>query len=219
VQRVASVFNNNGSGVRGDMKAFWKALLMDDDARTLPSAASAGKVREPIVRAVQWCRTFNATTVSGQWKVWQQNSTDYGLAQSPLQPPSVFNFFRPGYVPPRTGIAAAGLVAPEFQIHNESSTVAYLNYLSDWVKDNFGYGDIKADYSALLPLASNAQALLAWLNMRLTAYQLTDATQRAIFTSLNSYTVNANSSNDVKLNRIYAAVLLIMASPEYIVQK
>jgi uncharacterized protein (DUF1800 family) len=219
VQRVAAVFNNNGAGVRGDMKAFWKALLLDVEARTLPSAATAGKVREPIVRAVQWCRTFNATTVSGEWKVWQQSSTDYGLAQSPLQSPSVFNFFRPGYVPPRTGIATAGLVAPEFQIHNESSTVAYLNYLSDWVKDNFGYGDIKADYSALLPLASNAQALLGWLNMRLTALQLTDATQRAIFSSLNSYPVNANSSNDVKLNRIYAAVLLIMASPEYIVQK
>jgi uncharacterized protein (DUF1800 family) len=225
VQRVATVFNNNGAGVRGDMKAFWKALFMDVEARTIPIAAGAGKLREPIVRAVQWARTFNVTTSTGQWNVGDQSSTDYGLSQSPLRSASVFNFFRPGYVPPRTGIAAAGLVAPEFQIHNESTTVAYLNYLSNWVRGQFGWGtnngnvDIKVDYSVLLPLASNTLALLNWLNMRLTAFQLTDGTLRAIYSSLNSYPVNANSSDAVKLNRIYAAVLLIMASPEYLVQK
>ncbi len=225
VQRVATVFNNNGAGVRGDMKAFWKALLMDVEARTTTSAAGAGKLREPMVRAVQWARTFNVTSSTGQWNVGDQSSTDYGLSQSPLRSPSVFNYFRPGYVPPRTGIAAAGLVAPEFQIHNESSTVSYLNYLSNWVTGEFGWGtnngkvDIKIDYSVLLPLASNTLALLNWLNMRLTAYQLTDGTLRAIYSSLNNYPVNANSSDAVKLNRIYAAVLLIMASPEYLVQK
>ena len=58
VQRVATKFNNNGAGVRGDMKAFWKAILLDPEARDLPRTTTAGKVREPIVRAVQWARTF-----------------------------------------------------------------------------------------------------------------------------------------------------------------
>ncbi len=219
VQRVAAAFNNNGAGVRGDMKSFWKAVLLDTEARTLSSAASAGKVREPMVRAVQWARTFSATSVSGQWKVWEQSSSDYGLAQSPLRSPSVFNFYRPGYVPPRTAMATAGLVAPEFQIHNESSTVSYLNYLADWVGDSFGYGDIKPDYTALLPLAADAAGLVRWLNLFLAANQLGEATAGKIQTSLASYPVQANSPDSAKLNRIHAAIAMVMASPQYIVQK
>jgi uncharacterized protein (DUF1800 family) len=219
VQRVAAAFNDNGGGVRGCMKTFWRAVLLDPEARTLPTAPSAGKLREPMVRAVQWARTFGATSVSGQWKVWDQTSSDYGLAQSPLRSPSVFNFYRPGYVPPKTAIAAAGLVAPEFQIHNESSTVSYLNYMADWVGNTFGYGDIKANYAALMPLAADAQALVNWLNLFLTANQLGDATANKIATSLGSYPVQADSPDNVKLNRIHAALALVMACPQYIVQK
>lgn len=218
VRRVATVFNDNGSGVRGDMKAFWRAVLLDP-ARVLPSAATAGKVREPMVRAIQWARTFKGTSVSGKWSVYDQSASDYGLSQSPLRSPSVFNFFRPGYVPPRTGFVAAGLVAPEFQIHNESSSVGYLNYLADWVGDAFGYGEIKPDYSDLLPLAADANALVQWLNLHLSASQLSDSTVNAIVGSLLGLSVTAGSSNATKLQRIYAAVLLVMACPEYIVQK
>jgi uncharacterized protein (DUF1800 family) len=219
VRRVASAFNNNGAGVRGDMKAFWRAILLDPEARALPTGPSAGKVRESMIRAVQWARTFKATSISGQWIVYDQSSSDYGLSQSPLRSASVFNFFRPGYVPPKTAIAAAGLVAPEFQMHNESSTVAYLNYLSDWVADVFGYGDIKPDYSELLPLAADAAALVQWVSLHLSANQLSDRTVKAIFSSLSSLPVKADSPNELKLQRIYAAVLMVMACPEYIVQK
>jgi uncharacterized protein (DUF1800 family) len=219
VQRVAQAFNNNGAGVRGDMKAFWKAVLLDPEARALPTQASAGKVREPMVRAVQWARTFKATSASGNWIVYDQSANDYGLSQSPLRSASVFNFFRPGYVPPKTAIASAGLVAPEFQMHNESSSVGYLNYLADWVGDAFGYGDIKPNYSELLPLAADAVSLVRWMSLYLSADQLSDRTVKAIFASVSGLPVTASSSNDTKLQRIYAAVLLVMACPEYIVQK
>jgi uncharacterized protein (DUF1800 family) len=219
VRRVAAAFNDNGSGTRGDMKAFWKALLLDPEARTLPTQPGAGKLREPMVRAVQWARTFNAGSPSGKWIIYDQSSSDYGLSQSPLRAPSVFNFFRPGYVPPRTALSAGGLVAPEFQLHNESSSVGYLNYLTDWISGTFGYDDVKADYTAMLPLASDAVALVSWLNMRLTAYQLSDATVRAIHTSLSGYAVTPSSPVARKLNRIHAAILLVMASPEYLIQK
>jgi uncharacterized protein (DUF1800 family) len=219
VQRVATVFNNNGAGVRGDMKAFWKAILLDPEARNLPTGVGAGKVREPMVRAVQWARSFKATNVDGKWEIYQQEGGDYGLAQSPLRSPSVFNFFRPGYVPPKTAIATAGLVAPEFQIHNESSTVAYLNYLSDWVGDKFGWGKIVPDYSELLPLAADAATLVLWVSLYLSADQLSDRTVKAIFSSVSSLPVTANSPDSEKLKRIHAAVLLVMGCPEYIVQK
>jgi hypothetical protein len=219
VGRVAAAFNNNGAGVRGDMKAFWRALLLDPEARTLPTSNTAGKVREPIVRAVQWARTFRGTSVDGQWKVYDQSSSDYGLAQSPLRSPSVFNFFRPGYVPPRTAIASAGLVAPEFQIHNESSTVAYLNYMSDWVSGEFGYGAIRANYSDLLGLTLEPKGLVRWMNLYLTAGQLGERTLQGIMTSISSVTVTGASPDSVKLQRIHAAIVLVMASPEYLVQK
>jgi uncharacterized protein (DUF1800 family) len=219
VQRVATVFNNNGAGVRGDMKAFWKAILLDPEAQALPTAVGAGKVREPMIRAVQWARTFKGTSVDGKWIIYSQDSSDYGLAHSPLRSPSVFNFFRPGYVPPRTAIATAGLVAPEFQIHNESSTVAYLNYLSDWVGDKFGYGAIVPNYSELLPLAADAGSLVLWVSLYLSADQLSDRTIKAIFASVSSLPVTAASPDSEKLKRIHATVLLVMGCPEYIVQK
>ena len=219
VRRVATVFNRSSAGVRGDMKAFWKAILLDPEARRLPTAPTAGKVREPMIRALQWTRSFGGTSVDGQWIVYQQDSSDYGLAQSPLRSPSVFNFFRPGYVPPKTAIAAAGLSAPEFQIHNESSTVAYLNYMSDWVGGLFGYDAIKGNYNQLLPLAADAKALVQWVTLYLSADQLSAKTLQQIVTSISSLPVAADSPDSTKLQRIYAAVALVMACPEYIVQK
>lgn len=218
VGRVAAVFDNNGSRVRGDMKAFWRAILLDPEARTVSTSPRAGKVREPMVRAIQWARTFNATSIDGLWRVPDQSATEWGLAQSPLRSPSVFNFFRPGYVPPNTGIAGqAGMVAPEFQLHNESSIVGYLNYLRYWISQGFGEdGSIKANYDFLMDLAADAPGLVDWMNIHLTGRQLSADTVATIVGSLNSYPV---SGPKTKLNRIHAAILLVMSSPEYIVQK
>jgi uncharacterized protein (DUF1800 family) len=220
VGRVAAAFNNNGAGVRGDLKAVWTAILTDAEARTLSTSANAGKVREPIVRAVQWGRTFNVSSVSGNWLLYGQGGSDYGLAQEPLRSPSVFNFFRPGYVPPNTAIASAGLVAPEFQLHDEVSNAGYINYLADFVSSTFGYrNDIKPDYSALLPIASDAKALVDWVNLHLTANQLSANTLTLIQASVEKLAITATSTDKDRLNRIYGAVLLVMACPEYIIQK
>lgn len=216
VLRVAAKFNDNGSGVRGDLKAVWRAILTDTEARGTPAPPSFGKIREPIVRAVQWARTFKASSISGQWKVPDQSDIGYGLGQSPLRSPSVFNFFRPGYVPPHTQIAAQNLVAPEFQIHNESSIVGYVNYLADWIANSFGDADIKPDYSELLPLASDSQSLLDWLNLRLCANQLGSDTMALIKASIDNVPVTSSSADGDKLNRIYGAIFMTMISSEYL---
>ena len=131
VERVATVFGNNGSGVRGDLKAVWTAILTDEEARAMPTAADTlfGKLREPIVRFVQWARTAEVTSDNDEYQIDDLSDTDTMLGQSPLRSPSVFNFFRPGYVPPNTEIATAGKQAPEFQLHNESSTAGYINFM------------------------------------------------------------------------------------------
>ena len=164
VGRVAAVFANNGAGVRGDMQAVIRAILTDTEARgdAALTAAGGGKLREPIMRLTGWARAFGVKSPSNAWAIGDTSSTTNRLSQSPGRSPSVFNFFRPGYAPPSTSISAAGMVAPEFQITNEQTVVAYVNYMYALVVN--GTGDVKADYTAILAKASDSQALIDEIN-------------------------------------------------------
>ena len=179
VARIATVFNDDGSGVRGNLRAVVRATLLDDEARnaSLAAGTSYGKLREPMLRLIGWGRAFGATSPSGAWAFGNTSDAGTRLAQSPLRSPSVFNFFRPGYVPPNSSLGTAALVAPEFQIANESSVVGCINYLQRVVAGSVG--DITADYGALLLLADDAGALLAEINLVLAANQLSAATVSA----------------------------------------
>jgi uncharacterized protein (DUF1800 family) len=217
VSRVAAKFNDNGSGVRGDLKAVWRAILMDDEARNLPTNTTAGKLREPMVRLAQWARTFDIYSSTGAWEIYDLSSADWGLGQSPLRSPSVFNFFRPGYVPPQTAIASAGDVAPEFQLHNETTTAGYINFFTSVMRD--GYNDLQPDYTAMLAKVTDSRALLDWMNLHLSANQVSAATITRMKTALDADPVTAASTNDAKLDRICNAILLLMSCPEYLIQK
>jgi uncharacterized protein (DUF1800 family) len=238
VSRVAAAFNNNGSGVRGDLKAVIKAILLDDEARGPAdlNQGYAGRLREPMLRLVQWGRTFGLapTQPNYYWKIGNLSDPGRSLGQSPLRSPSVFNFFRPGYVPPSPELAAAGAVAPEFQIVNESSVSGYLNFMQDVVRFGFWIGApdlpqggsdslngfaIVAAYTTELFVVANAAALVSRLNLLLCAGQLSQATVDQIVAALNATPVTATSSDTTKLNRIAAAILLVMASPEYLILK
>jgi uncharacterized protein (DUF1800 family) len=221
VARVASVFNNNGAGVRGDLKAVIKAVLLDTEARDGSPLGQPtwGKQREPMLRFVQWARTFGATSPSGRWIVPDLSDTAKRLGQSPLRSGSVFNFFRPGYVPPNTALAAQGLTAPEFQLTNESSVAGYLNFMLGCIKDgvNSANGGLAPPaYTQELALANDPAALVNRLNLLLCAGQLSAATQTAIRDAIATISAVDNAG---ALNRVQAAVLLTMASPEYLIQK
>ncbi|MBW8880629.1 MAG: DUF1800 domain-containing protein [Asticcacaulis sp.] len=217
VRRVAEKFNDNGSGVRGDLKAVWKAILTDTEARTLSSGERAGKLREPIVRWAQWARTFNIGSATGKWEIYDTSGGDWGLGQSPLRSPSVFNYFRPGYVPPHTVIADNHDLAPEFQIHNETTTAGYINFMASTLRG--GYSDVKPDYTAKMSLATDAKKLLDWLNLYMTANQISAATIAVMQTALDANPVTTASTNDQKLDRICGAILMVMCCPEYLIQK
>jgi uncharacterized protein (DUF1800 family) len=220
VGRVAAVFVNNGKGVRGDLAAVLFAVLLDDEARG-PQGLTApefGKLREPMIRLVQWARTFAVTSISGAWKIGDLSNASTQLGQSPLRSPSVFNFFRPGYVPP-TSTLSAGSVVPEFQLVNESSVGGYLNYMTGVISNGINSGDIKAAYTAELAIVTDTAALVQRLNALMCGGQLSSATQTLIVNALNATTVTASSSDATKRNRICAAVLMVMASAEYLIQK
>ena len=216
VGRVAAAFNDNGAGVRGDLKAVLRAVLLDAEAldagNSNPSAW--GKLREPIVRFTQWARTFHAASASGDWKIGDLSSDATRLGQSPLRAPSVFNFFRPGYVPPNTALAGASLVAPEFQITNESTVASYVNFMQSTIQS--GFADVQADYASELALAADPQALLDRLNLLLCAGRLGSDVLQTIRNAIGTIAVASSAG---QLSRVHASILLVMASPQYIVQR
>ncbi|MDO8990708.1 MAG: DUF1800 domain-containing protein [Sideroxyarcus sp.] len=216
VGRVAAAFADNGQGVRGDMKAVVYAVLMDPDARAVPASTTitAGKMREPVIRLANWMRAFHAHSNSGRFPVGNTDSTVNSLGQTPMRSPSVFNFYRPDYQPPNGDIFAAGIFAPEMQITEETSVVGYLNYMRNAIERGTGSAnDVKADYTPELALTDTPELLLDRVNLLLMQNQMSPGLRTQILSAINS---NPNNS---KLNKVYLAIFLTMASPEYIVQK
>ncbi len=214
VGRVAAVFNDNGKGVRGDLKAVVRAVLFDAEAVTPASGPNAGKLREPVLRFTAWMRAFNATSASGNFRI---GVLDNQLSQTPMRAPSVFNFFRPGFVPPNTNLASADLVAPEFQITHEISVASYANFIQGVIPNGIGTGsDVKADYTALNGIADNADALVARVNLVLAHDALSPATVTSIRDAVNAIGITANNARQ---NRTNLAIYLAMTSPEFLVQK
>lgn len=215
VARVSAVFANNGAGVRGDLRAVIKAILLDDEARRAPVAGDTtrGKLREPVVRFIQWARTFGLASPTGLWNIGNVSDPSTRLGQSPLRSPSVFNFFRPGYVPPNSALGTLNLNAPEFQITNESTVVGWANWAQTFVQS--GVGETRPDYTAELALATDATALVKRVSLMLSGDTLSAATLATIGTAVGSISATTDAG---KRNRVYAAIHLVLCAPEYLVQ-
>ncbi|MBC7514198.1 MAG: DUF1800 domain-containing protein [Herminiimonas sp.] len=219
VGRVATVFRNDGAGVAGNLKAVIKALLLDDEARRGAAAGSApagtfGKLREPVLRLAAWARAFDAASPADTWAIGDTSDPATRLGQSAGRSPSVFNFYRPGYVPPNSSIASNTLVAPEFQIANESSVVGYVNFMQRVVST--GVGDVRADYTSLLLLADDAQALVDEANLVLAAGQLGGDSIALLRSAIAAMPAGTDAA---RRNRVYAALTLTLAAPAFLVQK
>lgn len=217
IARVTQAFNNT-NGVRGDMKAVIRAVLMDPEARTNTKLSDPqwGKLREPMIRFATWLRAFDAKT-SGRgyfYSIWNLEDPVSSVGQNPLRAPSVFNWFRPSYAPPGE-IMRRGLVAPEFQITHETTATGYANFVTWIVERGFGWNDtnLSSAYTAELALASNPPALMDHLNLLLVAGQMSATTRDTILTAVNAIPVTNPRG------RVFTAVSLVMLSPDFIVQK
>ncbi|MFN4020579.1 MAG: DUF1800 family protein [Erythrobacter sp.] len=222
VGRVAAVFANNGQGRRGDLAAVFKAILLDNEALDPAGVTNPnfGKLREPVLRYAQLARTFGARSNSGAWRVGDLSDPASALGQSPLRAPSVFNFFRPGYVPTNTEIANRGLLAPEFQLVNETSVAGYVNFLERAITGGrTPVADIVLDFSAEVAIAQDSAALLDRLDLLLTGKQLSMNVRDTIRSAMEDVPLTANSTNAEKLRRVQIGVALILASTDYLIQK
>ena len=216
VYRVAQVFANNGQGVRGDLRAVVRAILLDYEARaaSMVSNTQYGKQREPLVRLAAVYRAFNGKSYGGRYQIGEyESSNNYG--QAALGAPSVFNFFPPAFT--LTGeIAAAGLVCPEFSITTATTVVSSSNNLRNRVwqtlSSSYPY-QISLNLQTYQALASDPAALVDSLNPLLLNGQMS--------TGLRTQTINAVTgvSATNPLLRAQTAVQLLCTAPEFCIQK
>ncbi|WP_144375362.1 DUF1800 domain-containing protein [Thiolapillus brandeum] len=227
VARVARVFNDNGQGVRGDLYATVKAILTDVEARYghMTRPQTFGKLREPLLRQTQMWRALHAMPIGGDWvRDWYP---EYFLAQAPLRSPSVFNFFTPGFAPPGE-ISERGLVAPEFQITNEtyvSRTANKIWYLLFQGYRGSPYASADAmelDLNPLIDLADRPQALLDYLDLLFMAGQMSDGMRDVLMdvaqnTAMDNEWLDGNTTPGTF--RVMSVLYVLLTSPEYVVQK
>ncbi|MGA0799831.1 MAG: DUF1800 domain-containing protein [Steroidobacteraceae bacterium] len=232
VQRVAERFNNDGSGRRGNLEAVVRAILLDAEARATPSAsaaATAGKLKEPLLRLTQLWRAYDAR--SGGEKLGAARNfaggTNGTFGQAQGSSPSVFNFFSPFYAPPGE-IADAGLVAPEMQLATEYLNTQTTNFFWTQVTTRthlntgrLNIDDVYIDISNELPLASNPDALSDRVATRLLgdASLLPSELRAAIKTQVERTTIPATNSIAAQATRVGDALYLTLISPTYALQR
>jgi uncharacterized protein (DUF1800 family) len=221
VYRVAQVFANNGSGVRGDLGAVVRAILLDYEARSTAVAgtASFGKLKEPLLRVTAIMRAFNAAANNGRYNYLNPENQS---AEAALRAPTVFNFFEPAYVQPGV-LANAGLYAPEFQILTDTTAITLPNMLWNLIyanrsSTNTADATVGIQLDTLLPIANDSQALINATNLILAGGQLPKTILDRLVTALNGMP-NPNNVPSNSIERVRSAIYLTVTVPQGAIQK
>lgn len=223
VARVARAFKASN----GSLRALVTAVLTDTEARDTAAALASnrsGKVREPVLRLTAALRALEGRSVSGRFLIGDTSDPVIGLGQAPMYSPSVFNFFRPGYTPPGSFSAAAGLVVPEMQLANETSVAANLAYFGKLLSHGLGpqatngqnqpdvdLAFLRVPNSGLLALAATPTGLVEHINQKLLYGTMSTSLRNdllAVVTPINEPPA-----------RVQLALLITLASPEFLVQR
>ncbi len=226
VERVAKAFNDNGLGVRGDMKAVVRAILMDQDVRLDQRADGplAGKLKEPVVRYVQYLRAFDGKIGAGkEYSFWDFGGAD-NLNQSPLQAASVFNFYHPDARLPGQP-AYAPVLAPEFELATANAVSGWADFSGYAMIKGFGSWYTGADaakavnvnHTAYIALAqSNPTQLIDELNILLTGGKMSANFRTKLIDAANKLPIDGTTPAS---ERLYMVLWLIVNSPEFLIQK
>ncbi|MDH4049295.1 MAG: DUF1800 domain-containing protein [Gammaproteobacteria bacterium] len=215
VQRVASTFNDNGAGVRGDLAAVVRAILLDPEARPDIPMDLDGKLKEPLLRLTQVWRAYNATSASGRMPF---AGAYIFFGQGPLQAPSVFNFFTPFYAPPGE-IRDSSLVAPELQIATEFQNTLVTNYLLFQAlgltseATGLGEDDVFINIDQEMAVAADTDALVSMVAGKLLAGQLSPTLETEVKGMINRI------PDTQAAIRVGEAIYFIATSPEFAYQR
>jgi uncharacterized protein (DUF1800 family) len=228
--RVAQVFDDNGAGVRGDLKAVVTAILTDPEARDRDLAMTKythGHLREPVLRVSALFRAFGL--ISNQTNFNMGSITD--LNQTPLRAPTVFNYYEPDYAFPGA-ITAAGVTSPEFQITSESTVVSTANRIYSIIDNSDGTNrvttvrghnsDVEILLDGLMAMAHQPTNLVQHVHLMLAANQLSPSSLSLVQVAVNGMTIRTNTVDNEfndRRERAQAAVFLISTAPECATQR
>lgn len=217
VQRVQSVFVNNGSGVRGDLGAVVRAILMDEEARDprwSQAAPAHGKLREPVLRIMHLVRAGGLARVQDAvW--WNWGEFPESTRQEPLYSPSVFNFYRPDYRAPGL-LTQQGLDGPVFQITDSYSAISLPNLIWQIMQTGLRSSNgitYPLDFADETALASSPELLVDRVNLLFCAGRMTAATHAVILDAVDDIPATQARS------RAHLAVYLAVCSPDGAVQR
>jgi hypothetical protein len=229
VGRVAAVFNDNGLGVRGDMKAVVRAIMLDPEARgDVKTDPNYGKLREPVQFAVGFLRTFGVRSADGlgQSDGFLTGRGEFtGMAQVPFLSPTVFNFFPPDYIVPGTAMPG-----PEFALMTTGTSIQRANFMNRFVFTNIpiavsnpnspmGTSLDFSDLQALVVADPSNNLLLDALNNRMLHGTMAPQMRNTIMTAVNSIAVSNPPTAAQTLSRVRQAVYLVATSSQYQVQR
>ncbi len=219
ISRVAAAFNDDGNGVRGNMKAVISTILLDDEARNCDTGVA--KLREPMNRYFDFALSMDKNSPNGSF--WNIGWSFYeNTGQAPLFAPSVFNFFLPEYQP-NGEITDEGLVAPEFQIHNSRTSLGYMNSVYDWTFYDYllwsweeGRPPVYTDIARLVPMTRDPEVIINHLDILFTHGRLSERTRGIIRNALDAF----NEEEPYNYyDKVMIALYLIMISPDYVILK
>ncbi|WP_340691303.1 DUF1800 domain-containing protein [Hyphomonas sp.] len=234
VKRVADVFDAGrytshdgtvfGTGERGDLEATIAAILLDPSVNdsTATTDIENGKIREPVLKFVHWVRAFDLTDIDSdrEYTLRDASSPSSALGQQPLFAPSVFNFYRPGFVAPGTETGARGLTAPEFQLVNEGSAIGFMNIMTRYIFDDSPHSgtapSFTPDYGPEILIADNPGALVDYLDLLLTGNTMTPELKADIVEAVTAVPVTSDADRQ---RRAQLAAFMTISSPAYAIQR
>ena len=237
VRRVARAFERGrfesggvrfGTGRRGDMQAVVAAILLDEEARSQRSRGRTihGRLRDPILRFAHLTRAYRddeGATFSGTPETsgaMRYADAPYVLGQKVFSAPSVFGWYRPGYVPPGGWLGARGGVAPEMELATAANQAGFIRWMAitaDSMVWNTDFFDL--DVASLEALAADEAALLDAVDLRLTAGTLQTSTRNRILAALATIPPASRDREGLPLNRVRLALLMVATAPEFAVQR
>ncbi len=215
VGRCAAAFANNGSSVRGDMKAVITAILLDIEARgDVKNAPDYGHLREPVLFINNLLRTFNATSDGNI----SSNSQRFGLlldmGQNLFNPPTVFSYYAADY-----GLPGSTLFGPEYGVLDTSTTFKRANFVNTLFLGNNGNGlppsnpdrptGTQLNYSSFQALAGNPQQLVDALDTAMMHNTMSQSMKSNIVQTVT------NVANADAAIRTRTAIYLIATSSQY----
>ena len=215
VGRVAAAFNNNGQGVRGDMKAILRAILLDPDARgDAKPDDDYGKLREPVLLITGVVRGLNGSSDG----IYLRTQAELA-GQAVFDAPTVFNFYPPDYLVPGT----ADLLGPQFKILHTDTVLRRANFVNDIVftrggnvpavNDFPGATGTQINLTTLQAVAATPSAMVDQLNATMMPGTLSAADRQAIASAINA----VPATDPVK--RARTAIYLVVTSPQYNVMR